>query len=80
MKDGIDLLDKIDINYYNNLNKIHNLFTKEKKFKIRIGNKLSNDSVGQSIVFVNKKNGTEKFILTIHNKYSINVKIPIKQF
>ena len=71
-----DYLD-IEVNYYNNLYKINKLF-KEKKYESIIGSKKCPDSIKQRLIYINPINKTERFILDIENKYSINVAIPIK--
>ena len=71
------LLDTMDPIFFNYLYEINKLF-KQDKYKSKIGSKTSPDSVGQTIIYFNAINGTEKFILQIHNKYSINVTIPLK--
>ena len=71
------LLDTIDASFYNYLYKINKLF-KEKKYKSKIGLKSSPDSVNQILIYLNPINGTERFTLQIHNKYSISVRLPLK--
>ena len=71
------LLDIMDASFLNYLYEINNLF-KQKKYKSKIGSKTSPDSVNQTIIYLNPINGTEKYTLEIHNKYSINVTIPLK--
>ncbi len=70
-------LDMIDNNYYNNLYKINKLFNKD-IYNCKIGTKSESDSVNQIIVYLNKKNKSEKYSLYINNKYSIGLSIPIK--
>jgi hypothetical protein len=71
------LLDTIDPIYFNYLYEINKLF-KQKKYKSKIGSKISPDSVNQTLIYLNPINGTERFTLEIHNKYSMYVKIPLK--
>jgi len=71
------LLDIMDASFLNYLYEINKLF-KQKKYKSKIGSKTSPDSVNQTIIYLNPINGTEKYTLEIHNKYSINVTIPLK--
>ena len=71
------LLDTIDINFYNYLYKINKLF-KDKKYISKIGLKSSPDSVNQILIYINPINKSEEFTLRIHNKYSINITIPLK--
>lgn len=71
-------LDMIDNNYYNYLYKINKLFNKN-TYNCKIGTKSESDSVNQIIVYLNKKNKSEKYSLYINNKYSIGLSIPIKK-
>ena len=71
------LLDTMDSIFFNYLYEINKLF-KQKKYKSKIGSKTSPDSVNQTLIYLNPINGTEKFTIHIHNKYSINVTIPLK--
>ena len=71
------LLDTMDTIFFNYLYEINKLF-KQKKYKSKIGSKTSPDSVGQTLIYFNPINGTERFTLQIHNKYSMNVIIPLK--
>lgn len=71
------LLDTMDPIFFNYLYKINKIFI-QKKYKSKIGSKISPDSVGQILIYFNPINETERFTLQIHNKYSINVKIPLK--
>tara|TARA_B100000902_G_scaffold163751_1_gene158896 strand:- start:2868 stop:3188 length:321 start_codon:yes stop_codon:yes gene_type:complete len=70
-------LDMIDNIYYNNLYKINKLFNKD-IYNCKIGAKTDSDSVNQIIIYLNKKNISEKYSLYINNKYSIGLSIPIK--
>jgi hypothetical protein len=72
-------MDNIDISHYNNLCEINKLFI-TKKYRSIIGSKSSVDSTNQIIIFVNPINETDKYTLYIHNKYSITITIPIKNF
>ena len=72
------ILDTIDPNFFNYLYKINKLF-KEKKYKSKIGSKTNADSVNQTLIYYNPINITERFTLQIHNKYSINITIPLKK-
>ena len=76
-----DSICSIDNIYYEILYNINNLFKHHKsiKFVSNIGNKSSVDSVGQNLVFYNKIDKTEKYMINIHNKYSITITIPIKK-
>lgn len=71
------LLDTMDPIFFNYLYEINKLF-KQKKYKSKIGSKTSPDSVGQTLIYLNPINGTEKFTLQIHNKYCINLTIPLQ--
>tara|TARA_B100000424_G_scaffold154378_1_gene117985 strand:- start:8 stop:352 length:345 start_codon:yes stop_codon:yes gene_type:complete len=71
------LLDTIDTNFYNYLYEINKLF-KQKKYKSKIGSKTSPESVNQTLIYFNPINGTERFTIQIHNKYSIYLTIPLK--
>jgi hypothetical protein len=71
------LLDTMDPIFFNYLYEINKLF-KQKKYKSKISSKTSPDSVGQTLIYLNPINGTEKFTLHIHNKYSMYVTIPFK--
>ena len=70
-------LDTIDIEFYNNLYEINKVFEK-KKYKCKIGSKISPDSINQSIIYINPINESEKYEININNKYSITLTIPIK--
>jgi len=70
-------LDTIDIEFYNNLYEINKVF-EEKKYKCKIGSKISPDSTNQSIIYINPINESEKYEININNKYSITLTIPIK--
>ena len=63
--------------FYDKLSEISNLF-KEKNFKAKVGSKLSNDSVYQTIIYFNPINETEQYVLHIISKNLLNIKIPIK--
>tara|TARA_X000000368_G_scaffold295723_1_gene235398 strand:- start:5827 stop:6156 length:330 start_codon:yes stop_codon:yes gene_type:complete len=71
------LLDIIDPYFFNYLYEINKLF-KQKKYKSKIGSKTCPDSVNQTLIYFNPINKTERFTLEIHNKYSMYVKIPLK--
>ncbi len=68
----------IDNVFYDKLTEINNLF-KEKNFKSKIGSKLSNDSVYQTIIYFNPINETEQYVLNIISKNSMNITIPIEK-
>ena len=70
----LDIMDAIFLNYLYEINKLF----KKKKYKSKIGSKTSPDSVNQTLIYLNPINGTEKYTLQIHNKYSINLTIPLK--
>ena len=72
------LLDTMDPIFFNYLYEINKLF-KQKKYKSKIGSKTCPDSVNQTLIYFNPINKTEKFTLQIHNKYSMNITIPLKK-
>tara|TARA_Y100000389_G_scaffold168799_1_gene174670 strand:+ start:828 stop:1154 length:327 start_codon:yes stop_codon:yes gene_type:complete len=72
------IIDIIDTNFFNYLYEINKLF-KQKKYKSKIGSKTCPDSVNQTLIYFNPINKTEKFTLQIHNKYSMNITIPLKK-
>tara|TARA_B110000305_G_C19257688_1_gene547928 strand:- start:480 stop:806 length:327 start_codon:yes stop_codon:yes gene_type:complete len=72
------IIDTIDTNFFDYLYEINKLF-KKKKYKSKIGSKTCPDSVNQTLIYLNPINGSERFTLEIHNKYSISVKLPLKK-
>tara|TARA_X000000368_G_scaffold411537_3_gene396546 strand:- start:462 stop:788 length:327 start_codon:yes stop_codon:yes gene_type:complete len=72
------IIDTIDTNFLDYLYEINKLF-KKKKYKSKIGSKTCPDSVNQTLIYFNPINKTEKFTLQIHNKYSMNITIPLKK-
>tara|TARA_B100001778_G_scaffold332386_1_gene338591 strand:+ start:1269 stop:1685 length:417 start_codon:yes stop_codon:yes gene_type:complete len=71
-------LDTMDSEFYIYLYEINKVF-KEKKYKSKIGSKTTADSINQTLIYFNPINGTERFTLNIHNKYSITITVPLKQ-
>ena len=71
------IVDTIDLIFYDYLKKINKLF-KNNNYKSIIGSRTSADSVNQTLIYLNPINITERFTLEIHNKYSINISIPLK--
>ena len=72
------IIDTIDTNFFDYLYEINKLF-KKKKYKSKIVSKTCPDSVNQTLIYFNPINKTEKFTLQIHNKYSMNITIPLKK-